>query len=195
MIANTSVTCGNKYRFDLTDETHKALKPLVVGKYKKHGYVLRHGIDGRHQHFCFYVPRILVTDAAGKSVSHIILPDFIVPYLRHTLKSISIANSEYISSELNAHIEKNIDLWDKSCDEDEEMDRTQRGYLTRRYDRHIKPRLLEFLRLYYLTKSYTKSTLFSIARSFAQFYYFDETNKVISPAYYQDPPPVLWEGT
>ncbi len=186
----TSVTCGKKYRFEITNEGHKVLKNLVSGKYKKHGYILRHCIDSRHQHFCFYVPRILVINASGKGISHIILPDFVVPYIRHTLKTISIANSEYISTELNAFIESNVDLWDKTCDEEAELNSIQRGYLTRRYDRYIKPRLQLFLRLCYWVKGRTKSALFSIAECFSQFYYFDEKNMAISPVYYQEPPPL-----
>lgn len=188
------VTYHKKYRFELKPEARKVLKQLILGNYKKHGYVLRHGIDGRHQRFCFHIPRILVTDIHGKTVSHSILPDFIVPYMQHTLKTVSIANSEHISTELNAHIEKNVKLWDETCDEEAELGNIQRAYLTRRYDKYIKPRLHQFLRLYYMVKDFTKSTLFSIAECFAQFYYFDEQNKVISPFYYQDPP-ALRQGT
>lgn len=89
------------HRFELTDVAFEMLVLLYKsGTVKHHGYVRSYFIDHTGTKAWIEVPRIIVLEDSHIK-THVILPDFLLPFTRYSLKAVVIANESYMTEDLS----------------------------------------------------------------------------------------------
>lgn len=172
------------YRFELKDEAYRYIENQLKGKIYRHGSVYRRCKDHCRHTLIIIIPRLLLC-TSSKSVTHVVLPDFLLPNIQYSLKTVTVANSEQMSSCLNSYMEKCTQLWDDSCEVLSKMDKRLMSYL-----QHRLTAIIFRIRCYVsLLKAFSRTLLakFGLSPCFADFYFLNENKEIINPIYYLDP--------
>ena len=180
----TKLSDDHHYLFELKDETYQFIETLFHGKVSKFCGYYRHCKDGEGNDLTIIIPRLIVRTSSS-AVTHVVLPDFLLPHMQYSLKAVTLANSEHMSSELNRYIEKYVTLWDLTCDELSRFNKKRMTYLQRRFSAIIC-RIRCFIGLV-KSFNFAHTAKLLLHNCFAPFYFFNEKQEVINPIFYLDP--------
>lgn len=180
----TKLSDDRHYQFELENETYQFIETLLHGKVSKFGRLYRHCKDGEGNDLTIIIPRLIVF-TTDRAVTHVVLPDFLLPNMQYSLKTVALANSEHMSSELNRYMEECVSLWDDTCDEISRFNKKCMTYLQHRFSA-ILSRIRRFIGLV-KSFNFAHTAKLLIHNCFASFYFFNEKQEVINPIFYLDP--------
>uniref|UniRef100_UPI00402AB9C9 DUF6431 domain-containing protein n=1 Tax=Succinivibrio sp. TaxID=2053619 RepID=UPI00402AB9C9 len=171
------------HRFELIDVAFEMLVLLYkAGTVKHHGYVRRYFIDHTGTKAKIEVPRITVLEDSHIK-THVILPDFLLPFTRYSLKAVVMANEVYMTEDLNCALYDKVNVYDLFCEELGSMSLKLVSYLRQRvkilFQRY---ELLVLLLDIFKRKEPWQS--FFISEQFLPLYFSDSQNYVLNPRYY-----------
>lgn len=171
------------HRFELTDVAFEMLVLLYKsGTVKHHGYVRRYFIDHTGTKAKIEVPRIIVFDD-GHIKTHVILPDFLLPFTRYCLKAFVMANESYMTEDLNCALYDKVKMYDLFCEELASMTLKLVSYLRQRVKRLFQ-RYEQFVSLLDIFKRKESRQSFLISEQFLPLYFSDSPKYVLTPCYY-----------
>lgn len=153
-----------------------------AGTVKHHGYVRRYFIDHTGNKAKIEVPRITVQEDSHIK-THVILPDFLLPFTRYSLKAIVMANEVYMTEDLNCALYDKVNVYDLFCEELGSMSLKLVSYLRQRVKILFQRYELLVLLLDIFKRKEPRQSFF-ISEQFLPLYFSDSQNYVLNPRYY-----------
>lgn len=147
-----------------------------------HGYIRRNVKFINGTEISILIPRIRVSFSQTKRIrTHILLPDFLLPYTRYNLKEIAIVNSDHIPSDtLMSMLSKS--QWDKDINSTYENPVYEK-YVTSRITNYIK-RFTDFFVSIRLFTTKAVQMFESCFYPISDFYFFITKDNALSPINY-----------
>lgn len=171
------------HRFELTDVAFEMLVLLYrEGTVKHHGYVRRYFIDHTGSKVKIEVPRIIVLEE-NHIKTHVILPDFLLPFTQYSLKAVVMANESYMTEDLNCALYDKVNVYDLFCEELGSMTLKLVSYLRKRIKMLFQRYELLVLLLDIFKRKEPRQS-FLISEQFLPLYFSDSQNYVLNPRYY-----------